>query len=80
MPTQAPAAIPTGRNQNFRTSSPTPPPRNAEITTSTSVTGASTVMADFMSITSATSGVATTGKPKPIAPCAKAESAHTAAM
>jgi hypothetical protein len=54
------------------------PPRSAEITTSTSVTGASRTIADFMSITSATSGVASTGKPKPSAPCAKPESRHTA--
>jgi len=79
VPSQAPAPIPSGRNQKRRSSSPMPTPRRAEITTSTSVTGASSVIADFMSITRATSGVATTGKPNPIAPCAKPESRHTSA-
>ena len=79
VPSQAPAAMPTGMNQKRRTSSPRLPPRSAEITTSASVTGASSVIADFMSITSATSGVATSGKPKPSAPCAKPASRHTSA-
>src|SRR5688500_13448584 len=36
-------------------------------------------MADFMSITRATSGVATSGKPKPSAPCTNPDSAQTSA-
>ncbi len=58
VPSHAPAAIASGRYQNSRTMARTLPPRSAEITTSTSVTGASSVIADFMSVASATSGVA----------------------
>src|SRR5688500_7742457 len=72
--------MPNGMNQKRRTSAPSLPPRSAEITTSASVTGASKVTADFMSMTRATSGVATSGKPKPSAPCTRPASTHTSAM
>src|SRR6267378_844588 len=49
VPSHAPTAIATGRNQNSRSTSRSAAPRSPEISTSTSVTGASNAMADLMS-------------------------------
>src|ERR1041385_9465766 len=71
VPSQAPSAVASGRNQYSRTIDERATPRSAEITVSRSVIGASSAIADLMSIASATSGVATIGKPKPSAPWPK---------
>src|SRR5688500_1075327 len=73
VPSHAPTAAPASSGQKSRRMRATPPPRRAEISTSARVSGAMRAMADLMSTTSATSGVATIGKPKPIAPWAKPE-------
>ena len=68
-----------GMNQKRPTLSRNMPPRNALISVITMVGTSDTKMVVLRSSTSVSMGVATSGKPKPMAPCAKPASSITAA-